>query len=84
MAIENFHSNIIAMNNEEKLFFSTLGVSQDLFERSCTSDKGLKDGNSYSFLLPTPQSFEKYGIKNVEGVQDAEVAQRYPGKLAVD
>lgn len=50
-------------------YFTTLGIKQEFFDLSFQNDKGLNDGNFYEFLLPSPQTFAKYGFKNVKGQQ---------------
>lgn len=60
---------------EELRFLRIMGVEQELFVRTCTNDKGMGDGKSYVFLMPTTATFEKYGLSGVLGVQD-------PGELA--
>ncbi len=72
------------LNRRELSFFTRLGISQDLFVRTCTSDKGMNDGNSYSFLLPTKSTFERYGIMGVIGTQDQETIEWYIGNLIVN
>jgi hypothetical protein len=68
----------------EEKFLEKIGVSQKLFDRSCELDKGLNDGKVYEFLLPTPETFSKYGVFNIIGEQDTEVIKAYPGSLAHD
>jgi len=51
----------------ERAFFADLGIDQALFERTQRPDKGMDDGKIYAFLLPTPATFTRYGIRNVEG-----------------
>ena len=62
--------------NLEREFFLTLGISQELFDRSYQEDKGMGDMRSYSLLAPTQESFLLYGIDNVSGEQDIEVANQ--------
>lgn len=56
----------------ERRFFADLGIDQALFERTQRPDKG-KDGETYAFLLPTPATFRRYGVRNVKGVQSLRV-----------
>jgi len=66
---------------EETQLLEKIGVSQDLFNKTQKeSDEG-----KYSLYLPTAKTFEKYGIKNVEGVQSIEMIKSYPaGTLMLD
>lgn len=66
----------------EEKFLEKIGVSQGLFDRSCELDKGLNDGQVYEFLIPTQETFNKYGIFNIIGEQDTELIKAYPGALA--
>lgn len=61
----------------EKAFFSGLGISQDLFDRTQRDDKGMGFG-VYSALLPKHATFEKYGIHNVTGEQSQDVIDNDP------
>lgn len=65
---------------EEARFLGIMGVSQELFDRSCTPDKGAGDGGEYAFLLPRRETFEKYGLYGIVGGQDPEVMKslRWP------
>ena len=60
----------------ERTFFADLGIDQALFERTQRPDKGMNDGETYAFLLPTPATLIRYGIGNVEGVQSLKVEQK--------
>lgn len=55
---------------EERRLLTIMGVSQALFDRTCTKDKGMGDGKSYAFLLPKRTTFEKYGLWGIVGEQD--------------
>ncbi|WGL60664.1 hypothetical protein QEJ31_03485 [Pigmentibacter sp. JX0631] len=50
-------------------YFTKIGLKQDFFDLSFKNDKGMNDGSFYEFLLPSPQTFAKYGFKNVKGQQ---------------
>jgi hypothetical protein len=65
---------------EEDEFFAHLGISQSLFDRTQKKDKGMGSG-SYSFLLPTPSTFEKYGFKDVVGNQSQEIINKDEGLI---
>ncbi len=67
----------------EKRFLKKLGVSQELFEISCTDDKGMKDGKAYYLLLPLPETFERFGIYGVEGEQSQDVIKRLKIPVAI-
>jgi hypothetical protein len=70
---------------EESIFFLSLGVSQALFDRTQSNDKGKGDGNVYCILAPTAATFKKYGILDVEGDQSLEVIATNPAlKRAAD
>ena len=60
----------------EREFFLSLGISQELFDRSYQADKGMGDMKSYSLLAPTVESFLLYGIDNIFGEQDIDVANQ--------
>lgn len=62
----------------EKELFKNLGVSQQLFDRSQRHDKRMNNQASYSFLLPKPETFAKYGVKNVIGDQNHEILRTWP------
>lgn len=76
MTPEDIRRNLEAQDKEvadEARLLSMMGVSQGLFERSCTDDKGMGDGKSYAFLLPKRATFEKYGLWGIVGEQDPAV-----------
>jgi hypothetical protein len=62
----------------EKEFFARLGISQELFDTTQQDGKGLspKMGLNFEFLLPSIQTMERFGIRNAEGRQDIELAER--------
>lgn len=54
---------------DEYRFMDKVGVSRELHIRACRDDKGL--GKGYiEFLLPKPETFEKYGIHGVVGTHN--------------
>ena len=61
----------------EKEFFSKLGISQKLFAVTQKESKGLAPelNLKFEFLLPSVKTMEKFGIRNVEGRQDVELAE---------
>ena len=63
---------------QETHFFNQLGISQSLFDKSQLLDKGVGDDVPRSFLLPKPQTFNGYGIKNVTGEQSLEILNTDP------
>lgn len=69
---------------EEARLLRIMGVSQDLFDRSCTSDKGMGDGGHYAFLLPKRATFEKYGLWGIVGEQDPAVIRSLPFPVVLD
>jgi hypothetical protein len=68
----------------EERFLQIMGVDQALFDRSCTADKGRKDGKSYTFLLPKPATFDQYRLFNVKGAQDLGLLAKMPWTGAHD
>lgn len=58
---------------DEARLLRVMGVSQELFDRSCTKDKGAGDGGTYAFLLPRRATFERYGLWGIVGEQDPAV-----------
>jgi hypothetical protein len=62
----------------EKEFFTKLGISQKLFAVTQKESKGLAPelNLKFEFLLPSVKTMEKFGIRNVEGRQDVELAER--------
>lgn len=69
---------------EERRLLAIMGVSQALFDRTCTNDKGMGDGKSYAFLLPKRATFEKYGLWGVLGEQDPAVMRTRVWPYAYD
>ena len=51
----------------ELRFLKSIGVSQDLFERTQRPDKGTGRNAVYNFLFPTGPTFQRYGISGVVG-----------------
>jgi hypothetical protein len=64
------HQRLLKSSELEKNYFASIGVSQSLFDRTQTPDKGMGNGVGYTFLVPKPETFERYGILNVSGSQD--------------
>ena len=64
----------------ENSFLKELGVSQEFFEIAQASDKGSPDKKTYLFLIPSPETFQKYGMSNVSGSQDSEVIKLLASK----
>jgi len=62
----------------EKQFFESLGISQELFDLTQQEGKGLPEHlkMNFEFLLPSNRTMERFGIRNVSGVQDVEVAEQ--------
>lgn len=69
---------------EEARLLAKMGVSQALFDRTCTNDKGMSDGKNYAFLLPKRVTFEKYGLFGIVGEQDPAVMKSLPFPFAHD
>jgi hypothetical protein len=59
----------------EQEFLVKIGVSQALFERTQNPDKGAGAGKNFTFLLPSPSTFARYGILEVTGEQNFEMGQ---------
>lgn len=68
--IEEMYQGLLKSSDVEKNYFASIGVSQSLFDRTQTPDKGMGNGVGYTFLVPKPETFEQYGILNVSGSQD--------------
>ena len=62
----------------EKELFGGLGISQKLFDITQEEAKGLPPelNLNFEFLLPSIRTMENFGILNVEGRQDIELAER--------
>lgn len=68
----------------EKMLNNAAGVSQKLFDRSCTLDKGMGDGKTYNFLLPKPETFKRFGFEGIVGEQDLEFIQSLDFPVVLD
>jgi hypothetical protein len=68
--ISELHARFMASAEIEQKYLEKAGVHQALFERTQKPDKGMDDGVTYHFLLPGPETFERYGIRNVVGRHD--------------
>ncbi|HWR58808.1 MAG TPA: ATP-dependent Clp protease proteolytic subunit [Thermodesulfovibrionales bacterium] len=84
---EAVRENLAVMEATKKLekeFFAKLGISQELFDMTQEDAKGLsqKMNLNFDFLLPSIRTMEKFGIRNVEGRQDIELAERF-GKTVI-
>ncbi len=55
--------------SDEARLLRMMGVSQELFDRTCTEDMGMGDGKSYEYLLPKRATFEKCGLWGIIGEQ---------------
>ncbi len=55
---------------DENRFMDLMGVSRALHIRACRDDKGLPGNRNIEFLMPKPETFEKYGIRGVVGTHD--------------
>lgn len=73
-SIRDSHAQTGLDVRDEAVLNQERGVSQQLFDISCLPDKGAGDGKEYEFLLPTRQTFEKYGLHGVTGEQDRDLA----------
>jgi hypothetical protein len=78
--IEDIHKRFTQSAQIEKEFLKLTGISQELFDKSQALDKGKGDGNEYHFLIPKLETFTKYGIANVSGIQDP----NYSKELGLD
>lgn len=67
----------------ERDFFMDLNIDQGLFERTQRADKGMGDGETYAFLLPTSATFERYGVHDVEGKQSLVVRRALEQELSM-
>lgn len=68
--IEEMHQRLMNSAKLEKDYFAKIGVDQSLFDRTQIPDKGMGNGINYTFLVPKPETFKRYGITNVIGNQD--------------
>lgn len=87
MSDEDIRRNLEAQDKEvadEARLLGMMGVSQELFVRTCTDDKGMGDGGSYVFLLPKRATFEKYGLWGITGEQDPVVMKSLPFPVVLD
>jgi hypothetical protein len=82
--IESFYANTKQQIKEEERFLKLVGVSQELFNITCEPDKGANDGKEYAFLLPTKETFEKYGVLGVIGSQDQDIAAKFPAPVLIN
>ncbi|MFH1389294.1 MAG: hypothetical protein ABIH56_00990 [Candidatus Margulisiibacteriota bacterium] len=62
----------------EKEFYGKINVSQKLFDLTQEPGKGVSvaSGEGFDFLLPSLRTMEDYGIKNVSGAQDVDLAEK--------
>lgn len=65
----NFSMSLYHVMVADYSYFAKLKINQKFFDLSFKKDKGKGDGNFYEFLLPSAETFTKYGIKNVRGQQ---------------
>lgn len=87
MSDEDIRRNLLNQDREiaeESRLLRIMGVSQQLFDRTCTDDKGMGDGGAYVFLLPTRSTFEKYGLWGIVGEQDPAVMRSLPWPYVLD
>lgn len=87
MSDEDIRRNMERLDREiveEARLLRIMGVSQQLFDRTCKSDKGMGDGGKYVFLLPTRTTFEKYGFWGIVGEQDVAVMASLPWSYVLD
>ncbi|MDP3543480.1 MAG: hypothetical protein Q8T11_13505 [Elusimicrobiota bacterium] len=87
MSEEDIRRNLAEMDremSEEARLLRIMGVSQELFDRTCVDDKGMGDGGEYAFLLPTRLTFEKYGLWGIVGEQDPAVMKSLPWAYVLD
>ena len=77
-AVEALYQQFLAASEMESAFYSRLGISQTLFDRTYARDKGMGDGNAYLALAPTLATFKKYGFKGVEGEESLDIIANDP------
>lgn len=82
-AREAYRAELALTLSWERVFFADLGIDQALFERTQQADKGMGDGKTYAFLLPTPATFKRYGIHHVKGEQSLEVKKALEQELSI-
>ncbi len=66
-----------ALISTEQAYFASTSIDSAIFFDSCAPDKGLNDGVTYSFLLPSSETFARYGFGPIEGKQDTELQRAY-------
>jgi hypothetical protein len=77
-ALQEARATTEATQKLEKEFLTRLGISQKLFDMTQRDAKGLSPelNLNFEFLLPSLRTMEQFGIRNVEGRQDIELAER--------
>ncbi len=68
-AYSNYSNSLYYAMVADYKYFLKIGIKQEFFDLCFKIDKGMNNGLFYEFLLPTPQTFVKYGFKNVKGQQ---------------
>jgi hypothetical protein len=72
---EKYQHLAAEMIPQETQFFRQIGVSQEFFDKTqIENDNGL-----YDIFIPSPTTFSKYGMKNIEGEEDLNVLRSMPG-----
>jgi len=62
----------------EEIFLRKINLSQDFFDLTQTASMGLSPELDYSFdfFIPSPDTFKKWGIENIEGSSDIQAAEK--------
>jgi hypothetical protein len=81
--VDEVYQDIQETIKVEEQFLAMVGVSQEIFDITCTDEKGMSDGKSYSVLLPLPATFERFGIFNVTGTQDLDQVKSWNPPAAI-
>lgn len=61
----------------EQSYLAATSIDSALFFDSCAPDKGMNDGITYSFLLPSADTFARYGFGQIDGTQDTLLLKAY-------
>lgn len=61
----------------EREFQRQVGISQEIFDVTQIDDKGEGSGQPYMFLIPSSETFARYGIHGVRGSSDVEFVNKF-------
>lgn len=66
-----------ALIADERAYFAATSIDMAIFFDTCAPDKGINDGVTYSFLLPSADTFARYGFDHIDGMQDEVLLKAY-------